>query len=187
MINEQVQNASRIAHDVGIATWFGGQVFGKYALNPAVEVIPDPAIRGKVINKAWFTFNPYGVAGLAVASAVRVAARSTEVDSSRQSPTEQSLAKLEDALLTTCVVLTALTGVQSMRFAGQEPDGAVPIESGTEPTAQTPATASGLQRSIDALGNGNVLAGLGLISVRAVQDRLAYSRPSARRGFGRRS
>ncbi len=46
MVNEQLQNAARIAHDVGLATWFGGQVFGKFALNPVVRVIDDPATRG---------------------------------------------------------------------------------------------------------------------------------------------
>ena len=183
MINAQLQNAGRIAHDVGLATWFGGQVFGKFALNPAVAVIPDPAIRGKVVNRAWFTFNPLGSAGLGLTVAVRIAARSTELRSSKQSPTEQSLARIEDSLLATCVLLTVATGVQSTRFAGQAPEGAVPIESGTVPTAETPEVAGGLQRSIDALGNGNLLAGFGLLAVRAVQDRLAYSRAGARRSF----
>lgn len=183
MINEQLQNAGQITHDVGLATWFGGQVFGKFALNPAVEVIPDPAVRGQVVNKAWFMFNPLGVAGLGLAVAVRVAARSTELHNSRLTPVEETLAKIEDGLLATCVALTVITGVQSTRFAGQAPEGAVPIESGTAPAASTPAEAGGLQRSIGVLGNSNLLAGFGLLSVRAVQDRIANNRPASRRGF----
>lgn len=183
MVNEQLQNASRIVHDVGLATWFGGQVFGKFALNPVVKAIPDPAIRGKVVNKGWFTFNPLGATGIAAASAVRFAARKTEINPRRQTPAERRLSLAEDGLLATSAVLTLLTGAQGARLAKQAPDGAVPIEDGTTPSAQTPPQAAKLQRSIGALGNGALLSGLGVLSVRAVQDRLAYSRPPARRGL----
>jgi hypothetical protein len=183
MVNEQLQNAARIAHDAGLATWFGGQVFGKFALNPVVRVIDDQPTRGKVVTSGWFTFNPLGVAGLGLASAVRLAARFTELAPPRQTPAERTLSIAEDGLLATSVALTALTAVQGGRFAKQAPGGAVPIESGTAPSAQTPPEAAKLQRSIGALGNGSLLAGLGLLSLRAVQDRLAYSRPPARRGL----
>ena len=185
MVNEQLQNAARIAHDVGLATWFGGQVFGKFALNPVVGVIEDPATRGKVVNAGWFTFNPIGVAGLGVAGAVRLAARLTELNPLRQTPMERKLSLLEDALLATSVALTAATGIQGARLAKQAPGGAVPIETGTRPSAQTPPQAAALQRSIGTLGNSTLLAGLGVLSLRAVQDRLAYSRPPARRGLTR--
>jgi hypothetical protein len=185
MVNEQVQNAARIAHDVGLATWFGGQVFGKFALNPVVKVIDDPPTRGKVVNSGWFSFNPIGVAGLGAATAVRVAARLSELLPPRQTPAERKLSLAEDGLLATSVLLTAVTGVQGARLAKQAPGGAVPIESGTEPSPDTPPQASRLQRSIGALGNGALFAGLGVVSLRAVQDRLAYSRPPARRGLMR--
>ena len=183
MVNEQLQNWARIAHDVGLATWFGGQVFGKFALNPVVGVIDDPATRGKVVNSGWFTFNPIGFGGLLVAAAVHTAARATEVMPLRQTPAERRLSAAEDALLATSIVLTTLTGVQGRRLAAQAPGGAVPIKSGTEPTSETPPRARKLQKSLGALGNGSLLAGAGVIALRAVQDRLAYSRPPARRGL----
>ncbi len=185
MVNEQLQNAARIAHDAGLATWFGGQVFGKFALNPVVKVIDEPATRGKVVNSGWFTFNPLGVAGIAIAAGVRLAARLTELAPPRQTPAERRLSAFEDGLLATSAVLTAATGIQGARLAKQAPGGAVPIETGTKPSAQTPPEAAKLQRSIGALGNGALLAGLGVVSLRAVQDRLAYSRPPARRGLFR--
>lgn len=185
MVDEQLQNTARIAHDVGLATWFGGQVFGKVALNPVVRVIDDPATRGKVVNSGWFTFNPIGATGLLLAAGVRVAARLTELAPARQTSAERTLSALEDGLLATSVVLTGLTSVQGRRLGAQAPDGAVPLESGTQPAAQTPPRAVELQRSIAALSNGALLAGLGVLSLRAVQDRLAYSRPPARRGLTR--
>ncbi len=185
MVNEQLQNAARITHDVGLATWFGGQVFGKFALNPIVKVIDDPATRGKVVSGGWFTFNPVGVAGLGAAVAVRVAARTTEINPLNLTPAERTLSNIEDGLLLTTVVLTVATGIQGARLAKQAPDGAVPIEDGTTPAPETPEPAAKLQRSIGALGNGSLLAGLGVFSLRAVQDRLAFSRPPARRGLAR--
>ncbi len=185
MVNEQLQNWARIAHDVGLATWFGGQVFGKFALNPVVRLIEDPAERGKVVNSGWFTFNPIGFSGLAIAAGVHAAARATEVMPLRQTPAERKLSAAEDVLMATSLVLTALTGVQGRRLAAQAPGGAVPVKSGTEPASQTPPQARKLQRSIGALGNGALLSGAGVIALRAVQDRLAYSRPPARRGLKR--
>jgi hypothetical protein len=185
MVNEQLQNVSRIAHDVGLATWFGGQVFGKFALNPTVAVLEDKAERGKVVNSGWFTFNPLGVTGLATATAVRVAARLTEQHPSMQTKAERRLSFFEDVLLGTSVALTVATGIQGARLAKSAPQGAVPVESGTEPAPETPEQAAGLQRSIGALGNGAIAAGAGVLSLRAVQDRLAYSRPPARRGLTR--
>ena len=183
MVNEGIQAAARIAHDVGLSTWFGGQVFGKFALNPVVRVIDDPATRGKVVNSGWFSFNPIGAIGLGLAAAVRTGARLTELSPARQTARERRLALAEDGLLGTAVVLTALTGIQGGRLAKQAPGGAVPLESGTKPAAETPPQAAALQRSIGALGTGAMLAGLGTLALRAVQDRVAYSRPPARRGL----
>jgi hypothetical protein len=185
MIDEKIQDTARIAHDVGLGTWFGGQVFGKFALNPVVRVIDEPATRGKVVNSGWFTFNPLGAAGLGVAAAVRLAARLTELAPVRQTPTERKLSLAEDGLLAAAVALTTATGIQGARLAKQAPEGAVPIETGTKPAASTPPEAAKLQRSIGALGNGTLLAGVGVLALRAVQDRVAYSRPPARRGLFR--
>lgn len=54
----------------------------------------------------------------------------------------------------------ALTGlasvIQGRALAGQAPEGAVPIESGTTPSATTPERAAGLLRSVNQLGNVNI-------------------------------
>jgi hypothetical protein len=180
-MHPQIQNAGRIAHDIGLATWFGGQVFGKFALNPVVAVIDDEATRGKVVNGGWFTFNPIGLAGLAVGGAVHVAARRTEVADRNLRPLERTLARGQDVLLATSALLTVATGVQGARLAKQAPNGAVPIATGTKPSPDTPPKAASLQRSIAALGNGNLLAGTGLLVFNALLDRVAFTDPPKRR------
>ncbi len=184
-MHPQIQNAGRIAHDIGLATWFGGQVFGKFALNPVGKVIDDEATRGKVVNSGWFTFNPIGAAGLAVGGAVHYAARQTEVADRNLRPIERKLALGQDVLLGTSALLTIATGVQGARLAKQAPEGAVPIEDGTTPSAQTPPQAAKLQRSIGALGNGAIASGAGLLIFNALLDRVAFTDPPKRRFLSR--
>ena len=184
-MHPQLQNAGRIAHDVGLATWFGGQVFGKFALNPVVKVIADESERGKVVNSGWFTFNPVGATGLALGGAVHVVARLTEVADRNLRPEERILARGQDVLLGVSALLTVATGIQGARLAKQAPEGAVPIQDGTTPSAQTPPQAAKLQRSIGALGNGAILSGAGLLIFNALLDRVAFTDPPKRRALSR--
>ena len=186
MVNPQLQNLARAVHDLGIATWFGGQVFGKFALNPVVQRISNPRERGKVANSGWFSFNPIGFGGLAAAGLVHYAARKTEMRDTMLTPVERRLARAEDLLMATSQVLTLATGIQGARLARQAPGGAVPIKTGTKPLRRTPPKAAALQRSIEALGNGNLLAGVGLVTVHALHNRVAQSAPPVRRGLFRR-
>ena len=54
-----MKNTSRtgkVAHDLGLSTWFGGTLFGQVSLNPAVSSISDEKDRGRVLNEAWARF-----------------------------------------------------------------------------------------------------------------------------------
>jgi hypothetical protein len=44
---------SAIVHRLGLAAAFGGMVFGKLGLDPAVDVIEERSERGRVITRAW--------------------------------------------------------------------------------------------------------------------------------------
>ncbi len=48
---------SRIMHDVGLATWFGGSLFGASALNPASREL-DPKESLRVADSAWGRWTP---------------------------------------------------------------------------------------------------------------------------------
>ncbi len=180
MPSEQVQNLARAAHDVGLAVWYGGTVFGKFALNPAVKAITDETARGQASNAAWATFHPLGGVGLAAAATVRFSARQTELRPENLSPAESVLARAGDALMVTSIGLSVLSFVYGRRLASQ---GSVPMESGTQPTTGTPPETASLQKSNEVLGNSTVLCGLGLLTVQAIQDRVTFSRPPKRRLF----
>ena len=57
-INDKVANTTRAAHDVGLAAWLGGAMFGKFAHNPSLVKISSRPERGSVSNAAWNGYNP---------------------------------------------------------------------------------------------------------------------------------
>jgi hypothetical protein len=46
----------KVAHDIGLSTWFGGTFFGQVSLNPTVSSISDEGERGRVLNEVWARF-----------------------------------------------------------------------------------------------------------------------------------
>ena len=57
-VSDTLANTSRAAHDVCLAAWLGGAMFGKFAHNPALEKISSHSERGSVTNAAWNGYNP---------------------------------------------------------------------------------------------------------------------------------
>ena len=44
---------ARASQDVALAALIGGNLFGRVALNPALEDVSDKSERGRVLNRAW--------------------------------------------------------------------------------------------------------------------------------------
>ena len=187
MVSDSLAYVTRSAHDLGLATWFGGTMFGKFALNPAVQAISERPERGQVVNAAWNGYNVLNAAGLGAAAAGWAAARFTEANPVRMSATENALSLAKDGLMAAAVATGIANGIQGARLARQGKDGAVPVESGTDPAPETPEQAAGIQRSLDLLGNINIGIGAALIAVNAVLAQVNYSRPTTRRALLRRS
>lgn len=187
MVSDNLAYVTRAAHDLGLATWFGGSMFGKFAHNPSLQAISDHRERGKVANAAWNGYNALNMVGLGAAAGGWAAARLTEANPVRMSATENVLSLAKDGLMVAAVATGLVNGVQGARLARQGRDGAVPIETGTKPALETPPEAARIQRSLEVLGNLNVGVGAALIAVNAVLAQVNYSRPTARRALLRRS
>jgi len=187
MVNDTLANTTRAAHDLGLAAWLGGSMFGKFAHNPSLSAISDRTERGKVASRAWGGYNVVNSVGLGSAALGWAAARATETRNGRMSDRERGLSRAKDGLMATAVVAGVASGVQGARLAKQAPDGAVPIISGTKPAPETPPAAARIQKSLGILGNVSILSGVALVAVNAVLAQTSYSRPPARRGLLRRS
>ena len=186
-VPDPLANATRAAHDVGLAAWLGGAMFGKFALNPSLERISSRSERGSVSNAAWNGYNAINAAGLGAAALGWGAARLTEANPANLTGREKALAAAKDGLMAAAVLTGIANGVQGARLAKQAPGGAVPVETGTKPAADTPAKAAKIQRSLGTLGTLNILAGLGLVGVNAVLAQTDHSRPAKRRALTRSS
>ena len=187
MVSDTVQDVAQVAHDVGLAAWLGGAMFGKFAHNPSLLLISSPAERGRVANAAWNGYNVVNALGLGSAAATYVAARLTELQPSNLTDREQSLATAMDVLMGTAVVTGVANFALGAALARQAPEAAVPVETGTQPTAGTPRRAARIQRAIGVLGTVNIVSGVALVAENALFRRGAFSRPATRRALTRSS
>jgi len=186
-VSDTLANTTRAAHDVGLAAWLGGAMFGKFAHNPSLIKISSHAERGSVANAAWNGYNVINAAGLGAAALGWGAARLTEADPANLSGREKALSTAKDGLMAAAVLTGIANGVQGARLAKQARDGAVPVETGTEAAAETPPKAAAIQRSLGVLGNLSIASGVALVAVNAVLAQTGHSRPAKRRALTRSS
>ena len=139
---------SRSLHDLGLATWFGGSLMGAVGLNGAAATVDEPKQRLRVANRGWNRWTPVNLAGIAahlVGGAILLAANKGRVAS-------------QQGVATATVIKTALTGAALAatawsRALGAKLDraGEVPVEGGTDPSADTPEDVAKAQRQLKVL------------------------------------
>ena len=185
MVSDTIQDVNQALHNIGMATWVGGTIFGRYALNPAVRRAASRADRGAVANDAWNRFNALNALALTAVGAGHVGGRLTELRTSNLSEREKPLVRAMDVFTVAGVSTGVLTGIQGRRLARQGADGAVPIETGATPAVDTPDQAVRIQKSINALGRVNLISGLGLVTSTGLFWRSAVSRPPTHRALRR--
>jgi hypothetical protein len=78
-----------------------------------------------------------------------------------------------------------LNRFQGARLARQAPGGAVPVQTGASPAAETPREAASIQRSLNVLGLVNLASGVGLVAATGLYWRSAASRPPLSRALRR--
>ena len=145
-----------IAHNLGLAASFGGILFGKTAMNAKLDVLDSEPDRGKLLNAAWNRYNAINVLSLGTAAATWFVGRAG-ISGQSIDDDARGLVLAKDVLY----VASALTGLasilQGLSLTRQAPDGAVPIASGTTPASSTPDKAARLLRSVNLLGNVNLV------------------------------
>ncbi len=187
MVDDKLQDITQAAHNIGMAAWFGGVLFGRLAHNPSLRLIRNERERGQVANAAWNAYNVVNLASLTAVGLGHVAGRLTELSGPNLSPRERPLVTAMDVFTAASVGTGILSGIQGARLARQAPGAAVPIRSGTRPSRRTPRTAARIQRSLDVLSALNVASGLGLLTSTGLFWRNAVARPPKRRALRRRA
>ncbi len=173
-----VSNAAKAAHNLGLAAWFGGTLFGQAALNPTVSRIGDRRERGRVLNESWGRYNAVNSVALA-AALLTWRFGGLKDDAELRAPV---LARAKDLSLGGAAVNAVVSGILGARIAKEGSGGATPVESGTEPAPETPEKAARSQRMISFFGSGSlvllacVIALSGAIESSAVKPRGVLSR-----------
>ena len=137
--------AVTIAHDVGLAAWFGGAWMGAVGLNGATIEVDDHTQRTRVANAGWFRWAPIAGASLVahVASAY-VLGRFVWAPGHRIAGSGR-LRALRTVLTTAAVLSTVETGVSGQRVVR---GGDVPVATAVMPIAATPPPVAAAQRRL---------------------------------------
>jgi hypothetical protein len=162
-----LSTAAWVAHNLGLGACFGGLLFGKVALNPSLSAIESEAERGKLLNTTWNRYNAINVASFATAAATwfpgRLGLSGKEIDQQTR-----NLVLAKDILFGVGALTGLASVIQGRALTGQAPEGAVPIESGTTPASETPEKAASLLRSVNQLGNLNILVTGAILGITTV-------------------
>jgi hypothetical protein len=140
--------ALRSMHDLGLATWFGGNLMGAVGLNKATSAAQDPSERTRLNSIGWAAWWP--VQGAAIAAHLVGSVGMLRADRGRVA-TDSGAAS--NTVLKTAVTLAAIgtsvaSGVLGAKVAQAAP---VPAESATEPSAATPTDIAAAQRGLKPL------------------------------------
>lgn len=154
-------------HNLGLAAGFGGSLFGKVALNPAVHVLKDHTDRGAIVNKAYERYNWINVIGMGLTALSWFGGRAL-VSGRSIDRTARQLTLAKDIALGTSLIAGATTVIAGRALAQQAPEGRVDIDGGAEPSPRTPEKARSLLRTIDLASNLGLLASAGVIALTAV-------------------
>ncbi len=160
--------AGQLAQDVGLAALIGGNLFGRFAMAPALADIGDSAQRGQVLNHAWRRYGSVNSAGLLALVTGWLTARQAETALPVTSSGRRILLTVKDVTVGLVVLSGLASAMGGVGFAQQAPEGAVPMASGSEASPETPNRAAKLKRVTSALGALNLGAELSLVAINAL-------------------
>ncbi len=144
-------------HDLGIAAWFGGSLYGAAAANAATFDLDNPSDRLRAANSAWARWTPLNAAAIAAHLLGSVGlVRATPHHVALQSGMPR-VGAVKTGFTLGALAATAyarLLGQKVMQFEAQQssrPDGVAAAGGATEPSAATPPEVAQAQRQLKVL------------------------------------
>lgn len=148
MSDNNRQTVVRSMHDLGLAAWFGGSLFGAVGLNSAVKDIRDPSDRALVSSSGWARFSPVNAIGIGahlIGGAGLVLGNQGRIKN-------QSGAGANTAVKTVLTIAAMGATAYSASLGAKVAEyGRVPAESGTDPSASTPPEVAKAQKQLKVL------------------------------------
>jgi hypothetical protein len=175
--SDVASSAGRAAHELSLAALLGGNLFGRVAMNSALEGVSDEAERGKVLNRAWRRYGTVNSLALIGLVAGWLPARLAKADSRWSSERERRLTTAKDVAVGAVVVTGLASAASGVSFAQQAPDGAVPMQSGRDAAPDATPRAARLKRVVNALGALNLASEVALSVINASLPRTDSRQP----------
>ena len=135
-------------HDLGLAAWFGGSLFGAVGLNGASAAVSNPVDRVTVANAGWARWAPVNAAAIgvhAIGGVALIVANKGRVAAQKGT---RGNTIVKGALTLVAMGVTAYSGTQGARLGKESP---TPAASGVEPTSATNPEAASAQKQLKLL------------------------------------
>ncbi|NAZ87698.1 hypothetical protein GTR00_16585 [Kineococcus sp. T90] len=142
------QTVIRSLHDLGLAAWFGGSLFGAVGLNGASAAVSDPGDRTHVATAGWARWAPVNAAALAVHSIGGVGLILANRGRVAAQAGTRGNTVLKAGLTLAAMGVTAYSGLQGAKLGK---DSHAPAASGVDPSEDTPAEIAAAQRRLKVL------------------------------------
>jgi hypothetical protein len=179
--NDTISAVGRAAHDVGVGTIVGSNLFAQVGWHPALREVSDERERGKVTNAAWRRYG--AVNALALTSIVGgwLGARAYEARPRMMTERERRIATGKDVLTGVIATSGVAAAIAGMRFNDMAEDGAVPLRDGDHVSGHASAKAARTKKLLSALSRVQLASALTLGVVQAGMAQVNYRRPPLRR------
>jgi hypothetical protein len=135
----------RSMHDVGLAAWFGGTLANAVALNAAASAADTSRGTGQVANAGWDRWTPVNAAAIGAHLIGSVGLLGANRDRLQAQAGVASMSVAKTVLTASALGVTAYSRVLGRKVSSHA---AVPAQSGTEPTAETPAEVATAQKQL---------------------------------------
>src|SRR4028118_2333204 len=149
---KEASKIGKVAHNLGISTWFGGTLFGQVSLNPTVSSISDTSERGRVLNEAWARFQAVNIPAV-LSTLLGWRLGGVREDAELRAP---GLTRAKDLLLGGAAFNTIASAVLGATVASQAPKGFTPVRAGNTPGPETPPGAARAFRMLRYLSQGSL-------------------------------
>lgn len=163
MHTNALKTSACILHNLSLAVAYGGPLYGKLALGPAVKEISSEQERGKVLETAWNKFAPVHLAAHGVFTASWLVLRKMAKDRNLGKNAEKLL-MVKDTLVAGALLTGVATNVANKMMQREFPQG-VPVTSGEQPSPNTPPQGARFQRFFSVMGPLNLALIAGAIVV----------------------
>lgn len=162
-----LSSTALVLHDLGVATGFGGTLFGKFGLDPAARAIASKEERGRILDDAWTRFSPVNLLSIGATAITWIIGRS--MFSGRGfGPDMRNLVLAKDVFVGTALATGIANAVLGKQFGDLVEKGEGAIESGLEPSIETPPNTAAVQRATTATGIAYLFALGGIVVTTAL-------------------